>query len=102
VWVGRRRELATLAHAARRTVVTVEKIVDGNLLEDERLAPGTIGATYIEAVAVAAGGAWPIGLLDEYPMDAAHIAAYAKLARTDDGFREYLSRHVFAPRAVAA
>jgi glutaconate CoA-transferase subunit A len=102
VWVGRRRELATLAHAARRTVVTVEKIVDENLLEDERLAPGAISATYIEAVAVAARGAWPIGLLDEYAMDAAHVASYAKLARTDDGFRDYLSRYVFPTRAAAA
>ena len=66
VWVGRRREFATLAHAARRCVVTVERIVDGSLLEDERLAAGTISATYVEAVAVAARGAWPTGLLDEY------------------------------------
>src|SRR4029078_2522188 len=32
VWIGRQRELATMAHAATRTVVTVEKIFDGNLL----------------------------------------------------------------------
>ena len=34
VWIGRQRELVTMAHAAERTVVTVEKIVDGNLLDD--------------------------------------------------------------------
>ena len=47
VWVGRRRELATLAHAARRVLVTVERIVPGSLLDDERLAPGAISATYL-------------------------------------------------------
>ena len=34
VWIGRQRELATMAHAAQQTVVTVEKIVDGDLLDD--------------------------------------------------------------------
>ena len=67
VWVGRRRELATMAHAARRVLATVERIVPGNLLEDERLAPGVISGIYVEAVAIAERGAWPIGLLDEYP-----------------------------------
>jgi len=96
VWVGRRRELATLAHAAHRTLVTVERIVPGNLLDDERLAPGAISATYIEAVAVATHGAWPSALLDEYPADAAHLREYARAARTADGFRDYLDRHVLA------
>jgi glutaconate CoA-transferase subunit A len=96
VHVGRRRELATIAHAARRTLVTVERIVPGNLLEDERMAAGTISGAYVEAVAVAPRGAWPSALLDEYPADADHLAAYAKLAGSDDGFAEYLARYVLA------
>jgi glutaconate CoA-transferase subunit A len=99
VYVGRRRELATMAHAARRVLVTVERMVEGNLLDDERLAPGTISGVYIEAVAVAARGAWPAGLLDEYAFDAAHIAEYARFARNEDGFRTYLQRHVLTARA---
>lgn len=102
VYVGRRRELATLAHAAKRSLVTVERIVDFNLLEDERMAPGTINGLYIENVAVAARGAWPIGLLDEYEIDAAHFAEYARLARTEEGFRTYLDRYVLSPAAQAA
>ena len=95
VYVGRRRELATIAHAARRSLVTVERIVPGNLLEDEAMAAGTISAAYIEAVAVAPRGAWPSGLLDAYQTDAAHLAEYAKLARTEGGFADYLARFVF-------
>jgi glutaconate CoA-transferase, subunit A len=102
VFVGRRQELVTMAHAARRTLVTVERVIDGNLLEDERLAAGTISATYIEAVAVAARGAWPLALLDEYPADPAHLSEYARLAKTEDGFRAYLDRFVFSRPARAA
>ena len=40
VWLGRRRECATIAHASKAALVTVERFVDGNFLEDERLAPG--------------------------------------------------------------
>ncbi len=94
VWVGRRRELATLAHASRHTLVTVERMVDGDMLEDERLAPGVIAAVYIDAVAVAPNGAWPCALLDEYPADDAHIQAYAAAARTDAGFAAYVEQHV--------
>jgi glutaconate CoA-transferase subunit A len=99
VWVGRRRELATLAHAAQRSLVTVERRVPGNMLEDERLAPGVIAGVYVSAIAVAEHGAWPIGLLDEYGYDAEHVALYAKLARTEEGFAEYCARFVHAPVA---
>ncbi len=102
VWVGRRRELATIAHAARATLVTAERIVEGNLMEDERLAPGVISSLYVSAVAVAERGAWPLGLLDLYGADAAHIDAYAKAARTDEGFRAYLAEHVLGPLPKAA
>jgi len=102
VWVGRRRELATIAHASRRTLVTVERIVAASLLDDERLAPGTISGAYVDAVAVAARGAWPTGLLDAYPPDDAHLAEYARLARSDAGFRAYCERYVLPLRAEVA
>lgn len=101
VWVGRRRELATMAHASLRSLVTVERIVPGNMLEDEQLAPGVISGLYIGAMAVAERGAWPSsGVFDEYAPDAAHMAEYARLARTEDGFRAYLAREI--PAAAAA
>ena len=101
VYVGRRRELATMAHAARRTLVTVERLVSGNLLEDETMAAGTIASVYIEAVALAPHGAWPAGLLDEYEADAAHLGEYARMARTGAGFADYLARFV-APAGPGA
>jgi glutaconate CoA-transferase subunit A len=100
VWVGRRRDLFTLAHAARKSVATVEKLQDGNLLEDEVMAAATIPAFYIEAVAVAPRGAWPLKMGDLYPEDTQHLLDYIALAATEDGFRRYLDRHVFHRRAA--
>ncbi|MBI4183159.1 MAG: CoA synthetase [Proteobacteria bacterium] len=94
VWVGRRRELATIAHAAHTALVTVEEVRGESLIEDETLAPGTISSVYVGALAHAPRGAWPLGLLDLYPPDEAHLAEYARMARTAEGFASYLARHV--------
>jgi len=102
VWLGRRRECATIAHAAKAALVTVERVIEGNFLEDERLASGAIAATYIDAVAIAERGARPAALLDEYGFDAAYVADYARAARTEDGFRAWLDREVFAPAQKVA
>jgi glutaconate CoA-transferase subunit A len=102
VWVGRRRELATIAHAAKTTLVTVERVVDGDLAEDETMAPGVISSVYVSAVAVAERGAWPLGVLDLYAADQEAIEAYARAARTEDGFRAWLAAHLLAPAARAA
>ena len=48
VWIGRQRELVTMAHAAERTIVTVEKLHDGNLLADQTLAAGTLPGFYVD------------------------------------------------------
>jgi glutaconate CoA-transferase subunit A len=100
VWIGRQRELATMAHAATLTVVTVEKVQDANLLDDSVTAAGTLPGFYVETIAVAERGAWPLGLPDFYPLDAAHLAEYARLAATDDGFSDYLERYVHERRAA--
>ncbi len=100
VWIGRERDLATLAHASRRTVVTVETIHDGNLLDDPLLAPGVLPGFYVDAVAVAKNGAWPLPLPDRYAADLAHLADYARLAKTAEGFARYLDEHVYGKRAA--
>jgi len=102
VWVGRHRELAVMAHAARRTFVTVERVIDRDLLADAHLAAGTVSGAYIEALAIAERGAWPGGLTGEYPDDSVHLAEYAAFARTEEGFRAYLARYVHKRPAEAA
>ena len=90
VFIGRWRELLTLAHAARRTVVTVERITDHNLLEDIERSPGVIPALYVSGVAKAERGAWPLRFGAEYPADEPAIASYAAAARTKAGFESWL------------
>ena len=100
VWIGRQRELATMAHAAAKTIVTVEKIHDGDLLADPLLAAGTLPGFYVESIALAPNGCWPLGLPDHYPADLAHLAEYARLAATPEGFARYLEQYVYARKAA--
>ncbi len=100
VWIGRQRELATMAHAAEKTVVTVEKIHDGNLLDDPVLSAGTLPGFYVESIAVAERGCWPLPLPDCYAADAEHLALYAKMAASEQGFAEYLDKYVYEKRAA--
>ena len=100
VWVGTQRELVTMAHAAGKSIVTVEALHDGDLLADRTLAAGTLPGFYVEAVAVAPRGAWPLPLPDHYAWDAAHLAEYARLAATPEGFAAYLKAHVHERRAA--
>ena len=102
VWVGVRRELMLMAHAARQTIVTVERIEDRDLLADDAMAAGTIPGLYITAVGEAPRGAAPVGLAGAYPPDEAVLADYAKAARTDDGFRDWMARHVLRVEGVAS
>lgn len=90
VWIGRRREVALIAYASAHTLVTVERVVEENLLASEMAAAGTLPALYVSAIAVAPKGAWPYGLWGEYQTDTAEILRYAKAARTKEGFAAYM------------
>lgn len=90
VWIGKMRELMTLAHAAKRTLVTVERITDDDLMADPLRAPATIPAVFVTALARAEHGAWPLGLDGEYDADHAALSAYAAASRTAEGFAAWM------------
>ena len=96
VWIGVRREQMLMAHAAASTFVTVERIVDGNLMDDVRTKAGTIPGLYVTALAEAERGAWPMGIPGGYEPDRAHLARYAELARTEEGFAAWLEATVMS------
>ena len=96
VWVGNKRELVIMAHAARSALVTVEEIFDGDLVADERYAAGTIAAIYVDKIALTENGSWPIGLAGRYETDGDHMDKYVSAAKSDSGFEAYLAEHVFA------
>lgn len=91
VWIGKSRELMTMAHASFKTLVTVEKIVDFNLMADQKYAPACIPAHYISGLAVAKNGSWPIGLEGVYATDEDAVVQYAKAAQTTSGFDAFVA-----------
>lgn len=96
VWIGRRRELASMAYAARRTLVTAEKIVDYSLLDDETVSAGVLPALYVEAVAHVPAGTAPYGLWAFIKPDSKGIADYARAAQTQEGFDGWLAERLAA------
>ena len=81
-WVGNRHEARMVAHAARRTLITAERITDANLVEDPDKSPNLITALYVDAIAEAPGGSWPLAAPGHYARDDDAVRAYAAAART--------------------
>ena len=94
VFIGRRREVMSMAHASVTTLVTVEEIRDVDLFDDEATAGSTLPASYIGGLAEAKRGAWPLNLWNIYGVDAEHIKAYCDMARSAEGFSAYLDAYV--------
>ena len=101
VYIGRRRELLTMAHASKQTFVTVEAISERDLFDDPKLAPGVVPAIYVNRIALAKQGAWPIGLPEHYGSDDAAISRYVQSAKTEEGFRRYLDEWLGETTAVS-
>ena len=51
-------------------------------------------------IAVVENGAWPMSLPDYYPVDVAHLAEYARLAKTAEGFARYCDAYVYGKKAA--
>ncbi len=76
IFFGRERDCLTLAHAAKTTFATVEKIVEGNLLDDPDKAGSVLPALYVEGIAHVPHGAWPVGFGDAYSPDGDALRQY--------------------------
>lgn len=90
VFVGREREVLLMAQAAKSTLVTVEKIVEGNLLEDDARAGAVLPAIYVTRIAIVPHGAAPLAYLDTYSQDEDMLSRYARMARTTEGFNAFV------------
>lgn len=102
VFVGRSRDLVNMAQASRATHVTVEEVVEDDLLADSDRAGAVIPALYVDRIAVAPRGAWPLGLPGRYAPDDAALGRYARAARTREGFASWLAAWLAGPPAAAA
>lgn len=100
VWIGRGRCNLDLAHASKRVLVTVDRIVEGDLFADEKEAAGVVPAFYVEAIAESPGGSFPVRL--DSTTDIAAVMDYLNAARTPEGFQAYLDEHVFGRQHSSA
>ena len=94
VQIGRRRELATLAHASKKVFVTVEEIVDEDFFDCELKAAATLPSLYVDGISLARNGAWPCGLTDCYEIDGNEMSKYAKSAKYQKTFDEYIRNFI--------
>ena len=94
VQIGRRRELATLAHASKKVYVTVEEIVDEDFFDCELKAAATLPSLYVDGISLARNGAWPCGLTDCYEIDGNEMSKYAKSAKYQETFDEYIRNFI--------
>jgi glutaconate CoA-transferase subunit A len=94
VQIGRRKELATLAHASKKVFVTVEEIVDEDFFDCELKAAATLPSLYVDGISLARNGAWPCGLTDCYEIDSNEMSKYAKSAKYQETFDEYMRNFI--------
>jgi glutaconate CoA-transferase subunit A len=102
VFIGRSRDLVNMAQAARATFITVEERVEDDLLQDPDRAGAVIPALYVDRIALAPRGAWPLGLPGRYAPDDAALGRYAQAARTREGFATWLTAWLATAPASAA
>ena len=97
--IGTRFEDVLMAQAARRVILTAERIVDGCAFE---VAPEsvTIPGFLVEAVVEGPRGAWPFSCTPDYSYDAGYLANWTAVARDPGAARRFIMEHVLG--AVAA
>jgi glutaconate CoA-transferase subunit A len=84
-----------LAQAAKRVVVTVDRIVDpATIRRTNHLTK--IPSAFVDAVVEAPFGAHPTASAGCYGIDEAHLAEYVEASADEAGFRRYLDRYVSA------
>jgi len=98
---GTRFEDVLMAQAAKRVIVTAERIVDGASFE---AAPETVAipSFLVEAVVEAPSGAWPCSCAGEYDFDAEYLRAYVDASKDERALRRFIQERILAPTLAAA
>ena len=93
---GTRFEDVLMAQAARRVIVTAERIVDGEAFE---AVPETVAIPgfMVDAVVEAPRGAWPSSCAGHYDYDEEYLAAYMSASRDLDALARFVEDHVLKP-----
>lgn len=91
--VGTRFEDVLMAQAAKRTIVTAERIVDGATFEatPEVVA---IPSICVDAVVAAPRGAWPTSCAGEYDYDGDYLAAYLAASKDPVALERFIDERI--------
>jgi len=86
-----------LARAARRLIITTERIIDN---EEIRKKPWrtVIPFMLVDAVVEVPWGAHPVQMPYMYSFDEEHISLWLQQSKTDTGIQEYLDTYVFGTK----
>lgn len=88
VWIGRQRDSLHAAHASDTVLVTVEKRLECDFYDDPAMVAGVIPSFYIDAIAEVPGGSLPMDTDGRTDME--QVRAYARAAKTDEGFAAWM------------
>jgi glutaconate CoA-transferase subunit A len=99
--VGTRFEDVLMAQAARRVILTAERLVDGLAFAE---VPETVAipSFLVDAVVEAPGGAWPFSCTPGYGYDTEYLAAWVAAARDPESTPRFIADRILAPAAVLA
>jgi glutaconate CoA-transferase subunit A len=99
--IGTRFEDVLMAQAAKRVIITAERVVDGSSFE---AAPETVAIPgfMVDAVVEAPNGAWPCSCAGEYDFDAEYLAAYVAASKDAESVRKFVEDRILAPALSAA
>jgi glutaconate CoA-transferase subunit A len=91
---GSRFEDVLMAKAARRVIVTCERLVESSLLAQQPELT-TIAGFLVNAIVEVPGGAWPNSCYGYYDYDHDYLEAYVRAAQADDPIYErFLRQHI--------
>lgn len=99
--IGTRFEDVLMAQAARRVILTTERIVPGDAFGS---APESVAipSFLVDAVVEAPDGAWPFSCTPYYDYDAAYLAAWVGAARDPEDARRFIAERILAPVVASA
>jgi glutaconate CoA-transferase subunit A len=99
--VGSAFEDAIMARAARRVILTAERVVDGDAFVADP-ASVTIPGFMVDAVVEAPDGAWPLSCAGLYDCDAAYLAEYVAASRDPAALATFIRERILESNALAA
>lgn len=91
---GSHFEDVLMIQAAKRVILTAERIVDGSAFGSNP-ARATISSLYIDAVVDAPNGAWPFGLAEEYGPDVEFMGRLVAVGKNAEMTTQFIELEIF-------